>query len=130
MKAILWLVVLATLVAPVFAADGFLNGSALLKTCEGGTNQQAACEGYLQGVSDTLDYVGQTNPAAKMNRSCVPSGTKPEFLRHIFVKYGHMGFHNEQPAASLALVAFTAVWRCTQNDRYKDAYEILGKSLR
>jgi hypothetical protein len=130
MKAFLWVVALAMSVAPASASDGFMSGTALLKSCEGGLNQQVSCEGYLQGVSDTLDYVGQSLPASKLSKSCVPLGTKPEVLRRIFVKIGHLGLHNEQPASSLAMVAFTAIWRCAPNAEYNDAYELLGKSLR
>lgn len=130
MKAIRFAAALTVWVTPAYAADGFMTGRALLNVCEGGADQQAACEGYLQGVSDTLDYIGQNMPATKINQHCVPPATKPEVLRRIFVKLGHMGLHFDQPASSLAIVAFTAVWRCGQNAEYDSAYETLGKALR
>ena len=130
MKAFLCAAALAISAAPACASGGFMSGTALLKSCEGQRNQQASCEGYLQGVSDSLDYMGQSIPLSKLSKSCVPPGIKPEVLRRIFVKMGHLGLHNEQSASSLAMVAFTAVWRCAPNTKYKDVYEVLGKSLR
>ena len=38
-------------------AETPMTGSALLKLCEGNASQKAACESYLRGVSDTLDFL-------------------------------------------------------------------------
>jgi hypothetical protein len=102
----------------------------VLTSCEGGPTQQAACKEYLQGVSDTFDYVGQAAPASKIAKSCVPAGTKAEVLRKIFVRMGHLGLHNEQPAPLLIGLAFSAVWHCDPNASYSEAIEMLGKALR
>lgn len=131
MRIFLWAAAFSIAIGPADAAPGLMTGATLLKSCEGSATDQAACEGYLQGVSDTLDYVGETMPAANIRKRCVPPETKPEVLRRVFVKLGHLGLHNEQRASSLAMVGFTAAWACFgENDRYKDAFVILGKELR
>jgi hypothetical protein len=112
-------------------AETPMTGSALLKLCEGNTAQKAACESYLHGVSDTLDFIAGAAPAAGLMEKCVPEGITMGKLRSVMTKMLHRkGIHRDAPAASLAMTAFSAAWRCNPNGQYHNAEEELGKAIR
>lgn len=112
-------------------AETPMTGAALLKLCEGNAVQKAACESYLRGVSDTLDFIATAVPAAGLMEKCVPDGITTGKLRSVITKMLHRkGIHKDAPAASLAMTAFSAAWRCNPNGQYHDAEEELGKAIR
>ncbi len=108
-----------------------MTGSSLLKLCEGSASQKAACESYLRGVSDTLDFVGGAVPTSGIAEKCVPEGITTAKLRSVVTKMLHRPeIHKTAPAASLAMTAFSAAWRCNPDGKYHDAEEKLGRSIR
>lgn len=112
-------------------AEAPMTGSALLKLCEGSPSQKAACETYLQGVSDTLDFIAKAVPASGLMEKCVPEGVPTAKLRSVMTKMLHRkGIHRDAPAASLAMTAFSAAWRCNPNGQYHNAEEELGRAIR
>jgi hypothetical protein len=75
----------------------------------GAKHQKAACESYLRGVSDTLDFIGTAVPAAGLMEKCVPDGITTGKLRSVLAKKLHRkGIHRDAPAASLAMTEFSA----------------------
>jgi hypothetical protein len=113
------------------AANGFLDGNTLLKQCEGSLSEKAVCDGYLQGVSDTLDFIATAIPSSGLKNHCVPVGTKPEVMRGIIIRMLRLpGGHNEVSASAIAMTAFSAAWRCNANGKYHEADEILGRAIR
>ena len=122
---------LALLLLAPAQAETPMTGSALLKLCEGNAAQKAACETYLHGVSDTLDFVAKAVPASGLMEKCVPEGITTGKLRSVMTKMLHRkGIHKDAPAASLAMTAFSAAWRCDPNGKYHDAEEELGRAIR
>ena len=112
-------------------AGPVLTGAALLGLCEGNIAQQAQCDGYLRGVSNTLDFIGGAVPAAGVAAGCVPQGTPALKLRGVMIRMLHRPeIHKTAPAASLAMTAFSAAFRCNPNGPYHDAEERLGRAIR
>jgi len=112
-------------------AEPALTGAALLGLCEGGSIQQAQCDGYLRGVSNTLDFIGSGVPAAGIAQGCVPQDAPALKLRSIMIKMLHRPeIHKSAPAASLAMTAFSAAFRCNPSGPYRDAEERLGRAIR
>ena len=123
--------VLAVLILSPARAATAMTGAALLDLCEGTGTQKLACESYLRGVSDTLDFVAAAAPASGLAQGCVPQGTPAAKLRSVMVKMLHRKeIHRNAPAASLAMTGFSAAWRCNPNGKYHDAEEALGKAIR
>jgi hypothetical protein len=122
---------LMALSLPAARAEPALNGFALLTLCEGSTAQKAACDAYLRGVSDTLDFIAGAVPESGLKPGCVPHGTPSAQLRSVMVKMlQRKEIHKNAPAASLAMTGFSAAWRCNPNGKYHDAEEALGKAIR
>jgi hypothetical protein len=112
-------------------AEAPMTGLALQTLCEGNASQKAECETYLRGVSDTLDFVAGAVPASGLMEKCVPEGVTTVKLRSVMTKMLHRkGIHKNAPAASLAMTAFSAAWRCNPNGKYHDAEEELGRAIR
>lgn len=131
MKVAATIVVLTLLSASSAKAGTPMTGVELLKICEGSPSQKAACETYLRGVSDTLDFVGGAVPSSGIMEKCVPEGVTAAKLRLVMTKMLHRKeIHKTAPAASLAMTAFSAAWRCNPDGKYRDAEEALGRAIR
>ena len=115
MKVAATIVVLTLLSASSAKAGTPMTGVELLKICEGSPSQKAACETYLRGVSDTLDFVGGAVPSSGIMEKCVPEGVTAAKLRLVMTKMLHRkDIHKTAPAASLSAVGGRiAVQRCT-----------------
>jgi hypothetical protein len=112
-------------------AEPVLTGAALLNLCEGNLAQQAQCDGYLRGVSNTLEFIGKAVPGSGVMVGCVPVGTSALKLRSVMIKMLHRKeIHKDAAAASLAMTGFSAAWRCNPNGPYHDAEEALGRAIR
>lgn len=112
-------------------AEPVLTGSGLLNLCEGNLAQQAQCDGYLRGVSNTLEFIGKAVPGSGVMVGCVPMGTPALKLRSVMIKMLHRKeIHKDAPAASLAMTGFSAAWRCNPKGPYHDAEEALGRAIR
>lgn len=131
MKVAAMVALLALLFLHPARADTPMTGAALLKLCEGTATQKLACESYLRGVSETLDFIAAAVPASGLMEGCVPKGTPSAKLRSVITKMLHRKeIHKDAPAASLAMTGFSAAWRCNPNGKYHDAEEALGKAIR
>lgn len=131
MKLAAMVIGLALLSLSPALAEASMTGLALQKLCEGNATQKVACETYLRGVSDTLDFAAEAVPASGLMEKCVPEGVTAVKLRTVMTKMlRRKGIHKNAPAASLAMTAFSAAWRCNPNGKYHDAEEELGKAIR
>jgi len=80
------LICLAPLVALGGASTFFLNGSTLLQLCASDSlEQQAACEGYILGVQDSI-YSGHLS---KYINICFPAGVGTRQLRLQFIQHAN-----------------------------------------
>jgi hypothetical protein len=131
MKLAAMAIMLTFLSLPSAMAATPMTGFALLKLCQGNASQKAACETYLRGVSDTLDFVAGAVPASGLMEKCVPENVPTEKLRDVMTKMLRRSeIHKGAPAASLAMTAFSAAWRCNPHGPYHDAEEKLGRAIR
>ena len=104
-------------IPPVPVSAAFVDGNALLKSCE--TKEGSAtyyqessfCTAYVMGVSDTIDFYQGSDEVEKF--ICLPSGVTSGQLRDVVIQFLKKNpAERHKGAQSLAFVAMLLAFPC------------------